>query len=100
MNDNDIPLGWAVPDDWARKMKEAKAKKTPQPFDELQESLNQAACEIAQLEPAPSDWAGWVTFILEQLQAIAENAGRRDEFDAMLQALEKDLGKRIKNGSW
>ena len=66
----------------------------------LQDAIKNIATDLSTAEPAPGFWADWVTYLLEQLQARAEGADQRDEFDTMLQALEKDLQARIQSGRW
>ena len=64
-----IPDTWGITDDLAKKIN-TRMERKPQdnPLVDLMTSLTQAASEIADLEPDPNDWAGWITYILEALQ--------------------------------
>ena len=44
------------------------------PEDKLQEALDELARDIALIEPDPKDWAGWVIYLLEQME-MEENTG-------------------------
>jgi hypothetical protein len=60
MDNHDIPEGWSMPDDMARRISELVNKKPYAPEDDLQDALDEMARDIALIEPNPVDWGGWV----------------------------------------
>jgi len=44
------------------------------------------ARDIALIEPDPEDWAGWVKYLLEQMEAKAKRMGKQTEFYKMLRS--------------
>ena len=91
-NNPDLPEGWAMPEDMARKVNESISRKRITPEDELQKALDEMARDIALIEPDPRDWGWWVSYLLEQLDEEAERRGKKDEFARMLKALCQKLG--------
>jgi hypothetical protein len=59
-NDSNIPDGWAMPDDLAKRINEGLSKKTLRPENELADALEEMARDIALIEPEPEpeDWGG------------------------------------------
>jgi hypothetical protein len=57
-NNHDLPDGWAIPDDLAKRISEVSNRKPISPEDELADALNEMARDIAVIEPNPVDWAG------------------------------------------
>ena len=53
-NNSDIPDGWSMPDDLAKKISEVLNKKSIPPEDELSDALGDMARDIALIEPNPS----------------------------------------------
>jgi hypothetical protein len=43
--------------------------------------------DIALIEPEPKDWAWWVSYLLEQLEAEAQNRGKQAKFEELLREL-------------
>ena len=95
------PPTWGIPDDLAKRMGEVMDQK-PQssPLVDLMESITQTASEIADLEPEPNDWAGWITYLLEALQVEAEKDSKPAAFENMLPILRDSLDTRIDGGRW
>jgi len=59
MNKNpSIPDTWGIPDDQAKKVREALSKKSIKPEDAVQNALEEIARDIVIIEPDPKDW-GW-----------------------------------------
>jgi len=65
-NNPDVPNGWAVPDDLAKKISEVLNNKPISPEDELADALEEMARDIALSEPNLMDWIGWVTYLQGQ----------------------------------
>lgn len=74
----DLPEGWAMPDDLARKVNESINRKRITPEDELQDAFSDLTRDLALIEPNPSDWGWWVSYLLEQLDEEAERRGKKD----------------------
>jgi hypothetical protein len=55
-NKPDLPEGWAMPDDLAKKISEVLNNKPVSPEDELAYALDDMARDIALIEPNPVDW--------------------------------------------
>ena len=58
MTNNDLPPGWAIPEDLAKHVNEALNRKSITPEDELADALDEMARDIALIEPNPVDWGG------------------------------------------
>ena len=50
------------------------------------------ARDIALIEPDPQDWAGWVAYLLEQLEAEAQRRGKYAKFIEVFESLIARLG--------
>jgi hypothetical protein len=87
-NNNDIPEGWSMPDNLAKKINEGLNKKTLRPEDELADALEEIARDIALIEPDPEDWGGWVMYLLEQMEAEAK---RREKKLVLMRSLRENL---------
>ena len=87
MSNNDIPPGWSMPNDMAKKVSEALNTKSITPEDELQDALDEMARDIALIEPNPVDWGGWVIYLLEQMEAEAKRRGKASEFEGMVKKI-------------
>lgn len=73
MNNNpDLPDGWAMPDDLAKKISEVLNNKRITPEDDLVDALDEMARDIALIEPDPQDWGWWVVYLIEQLEEEAK----------------------------
>jgi hypothetical protein len=96
-----IPNTWGIPKDQAKKVQEALNKKHRlSPMIALMNTLQQAASEIADREPEPNDWADWIAYLLQQLQAEAEKDFKARHFETMLVTLRESLNARIDKGKW
>jgi len=71
-NNAEIPEGWAMPDDLAKKVSETLNNKRITPENELADALEKMARDIALIEPDPQEWGGWVVYMLEQMKAEAK----------------------------
>ena len=52
---SDLPEGWAMPPEMAKRLNEGLNKKSESPENKLQKALDEMARDIAILEPDPSD---------------------------------------------
>ena len=95
MSENDLPPGWAMPDDLAKKISEVLNHKPFTPEDKLSDAQEDMARDIALIEPDPEDWGGWVGNLLEQTQTKAEKDRNNASYEAMLPSLRDALNKRI-----
>jgi hypothetical protein len=101
MNNNpDLPEGWIISGDMAKKVNEALNKKSITPEDELADALEDMARDIALIEPDPKDWGGWVNYLLESLQTEAQKDRKSAAYEAMLLDLREALETRIEGGKW
>jgi hypothetical protein len=100
-NKPDIPDGWAMPDDMAESLRKViNQKSSTTPLDDLIDAIKQMGSEIADIEPEPGDWAGWITYLLEVLQAEAQNDRKGAAYESMLLDLRESLNTRIDGGKW
>ena len=95
-----IPDTWGIPDDQAIKIQETLRKKPIQPEDAVQKAIEDLACDIAVIETDPKDWAWWVSYLFEQLQAEAGKDFKAKNFEAMLDSLLNRISTRIEKGKW
>ena len=64
MNNNpDVPDGWGMPDDLAKKVNEVLNNQPISPEDELADALDELARDIALIEPNPLDGGGGMGFL-------------------------------------
>ncbi len=54
------------------------------------------ARDIALIEPNPQDWGGWVSYLLEQMEAEAVRRGKGTDFGSILQNMQTNLQDMIK----
>ena len=88
MNNNpDVPDGWVMPDDLAKKGSEVLYKKPLSLENEREDPLDELARDIALIEPDPEDWAGWVAYLLEQMEGEAKKRGKHNSYLEMLRTL-------------
>jgi hypothetical protein len=91
--DSKIPDSWAMPDDLAKRVSQSLSKKRSTPEDELANALEELARDIALIEPDPEAWAGWVIYLLEQLETEAKRRGKWVGIDVMSGPLLKHFHK-------
>ena len=72
MSENDLPPGWAMPDDHAKKISEVLNHKPITPEDKLSDAQEDMARDIAIIEPNPEDWGWWIMLLLEKMEQEAE----------------------------
>ena len=60
--------------------------------DELRATLEETADEISRFLPDPKDWGSWIVFLLEKLEA---NADDRPAFNEMLRSVHDYLTAHI-----
>lgn len=69
--------------------------------DDLRDSLNSVAEEIAQLSSNPRSWQSWMVYLLERLELEAvKNPAYAESFKEMLVALQDGLRTRMRTGGW
>jgi hypothetical protein len=69
--------------------------------DDLRETLDDAAVEIAQLTPNPRSWQTWMVYLLERLESQAvKSPAYTETFAEMLVTLQDELRNRLKTGGW
>ncbi len=94
-NDFDLPLGWSMPPEMAKKLSETVNKKSITPFDGLKDMLEQTANDLAVVEPDPENWSEWVAYLLEVLQIEAQEDGQNEKFNKMIKSLVKELAEQV-----
>ena len=69
--------------------------------DDLRETLNSVAEEIAMLASHPRSWNSWMVYLLERLEAQAvKNPAYTESFAEMLVSLQDELRNRLRTGGW
>ena len=70
--------------------------------DELRETFNRAAQELAEAQSNPRTWLSWVVYLLARLEDRASTASAtgRDSFIEMLSALQDEIRNRLRTGGW
>lgn len=70
--------------------------------DDLRETLDQAAIEIAEVQSNPRAWLSWMIYLLERLEGAATRGGsaNKDSFTEMLAALQDAIRNRFRTGGW
>jgi replication-associated recombination protein RarA len=70
--------------------------------DDLRETLDQAANEMAEVQSNPRAWLSWMIYLLERLEGEATKAGAadKDSFVEMLSALQDAIRNRTRTGGW
>jgi hypothetical protein len=64
----DLPEGWVLSEDMAKKISELLNNIPASPEDELADALKDMARDIALIEPNPVDWGWWVMYFIDQLE--------------------------------
>ena len=70
--------------------------------DDLRETLDRAASEIAQNQSNPRAWLSWMIYLLERLESEATRASSadKDSFMEMLSAMQDAIRNRSRTGGW
>jgi len=69
--------------------------------DELRDTLDKTAQEIAEMSPNPRTWQSWMVYLLQRLEAKAvENPAYTESFKEMIISLQDELRNRMKTGGW
>ena len=70
--------------------------------DDLRETLDRAADEIAEIQSNPRAWLSWMVYLLERLESAATKGGSadKDSFMEMLSALQDTIRNRDRTGGW
>lgn len=95
-----IPDTWGLPADQAKKVGEALNKKSLSPEDAVQKALDEIARDIAIIEPEPSDWVWWLTYLLGQLEIHMEKRRLYDQYEHILKDFVEKIQNRIRSGKW
>jgi chromosome segregation ATPase len=66
-------------------------------MSELQDELEQTAEQIAQFEQNTHHWAGWLRYLIKQLERLSDDP---EGFEATLERLKADLETRLERGDW
>jgi hypothetical protein len=69
--------------------------------DDLRETLDKTALEIAGMYSNPRTWQSWMVYLLGRLEAEAiMNPAHMESFKEMLASLQDELRNRLKTGGW
>jgi hypothetical protein len=70
--------------------------------DELRDTLNDAAAEIAERQSNPRAWQSWMVYLLGRLEEQATRAGytSKESFVDMLDGLQDAIRNRQRTGGW
>ena len=70
--------------------------------DDLRETLDRAAGEMAEIQTNPRAWLSWMVYLLEHLEGEATKSGSasKDAFMEMLSALQDAIRNRDRTGGW
>ena len=70
--------------------------------DDLRETLDRAAREIAEIQSNPRAWLSWMIYLLERLEGEATKASSadKDSFLEMVSALQDSIRNRDRTGGW
>jgi hypothetical protein len=69
--------------------------------DELKEILDNTAKEISRLSSNPRTWLGWIVYLLMRLEkeSFGGGTGGKDEYKAMLSALQDSIRNYFRTGA-
>ena len=69
--------------------------------DDLRETLNLTARELAELESNPRTWLSWMVYLLARLEEkSAASPADKDSYLDMLSALQDEIRNRMRTGGW
>ena len=70
--------------------------------DDVRDSLNEAARQIAEAQNNPRTWLSWVVYLLARLedQAAQSTQANRESYMEMLAALQAEISNRSRTGGW
>ena len=70
--------------------------------DDVKETLDRAAEEIAEIQSNPRAWLTWVIYLLDRLEGAATKSGAadKDSYAEMLSALQDAIRNRDRTGGW
>ena len=55
---------------------------------------------IALNEPDPKDWAGWVIYLLDQMEGEAQGQINLGDYGKMLRTLASEIVNHVDSGKW
>ena len=69
--------------------------------DDLRETLNLTARDMAELESNPRTWLSWMIYLLARLEEkTATSSADKDSYLDMLSALQDEIRNRVRTGGW
>jgi hypothetical protein len=70
--------------------------------DDLRDTLNAAAQQIARTQSNPRSWQSWMVYLLGQLEDAAgkDPLAAEGSFNEMLRALQDAIRNRLNTGGW
>lgn len=69
--------------------------------DDLRETLNITARDMAELESNPRTWLSWMVYLLARLEEkTATSSADKDSYLDMLSALQDEIRNRVRTGGW
>ena len=69
--------------------------------DDLRETLNITAREMAELEGNPRTWLSWMVYLLARLEEkTVTSSSEKDSYLDMLSALQDEIRNRMRTGGW
>ena len=69
--------------------------------DDLRETLNITARDMAELESNPRTWLSWMVYLLARLEEkTATSSADKDSYLDMLSALQDEIRNRMRTGGW
>lgn len=69
--------------------------------DDLRETLNVTARDMAELESNPRTWLSWMVYLLARLEEkTATSSADKDSYLDMLSALQDEIRNRMRTGGW
>ncbi len=69
--------------------------------DQLRDTLNETAGEIARMQSNPRTWLSWLVYLLARLEErTTASPADKEAFLEMLSALQDEIRNRMKTGGW
>jgi hypothetical protein len=69
--------------------------------EDLRETLNITARDIAELEGNPRTWLSWMVYLLARLEEkTVTSSADKDSYLDMLSALQDEIRNRMRTGGW
>lgn len=68
--------------------------------DELQKLMEETAKGLSVMQRNKGNWAGWIVYLLQELDETAVNGNLQADYEFTLAGLQDTISTRLREGKW